>query len=174
MPDQFTPTPPQTASTIVKTRVSMRTTVILGVTVAFLLGLGAYGFGFLPKPIAEEEGAPSNAPALSCADSCDQNRPNCVLNVTAKQGDPAVCDEQAAVCKNNCQASAAAASIKTQPPALPAATSSDTLVPDQKCLGDCDTAYRACKADETVPPDTCVSAFNVCTAECKPVEPANY
>jgi len=171
MPGPGAEIPPQAVSTVVRTGVSVRTTVILGVTLAFLLGLGAYGFGFLPKANVEEGSVPSNMQSLSCADACDKQQQDCVLNVTARQGDPAECIKQAAVCKNHCQASAAAASIETQPPAPPAATSTDTLVPDPKCLGDCDAAYQSCKSDETMPLDSCVSSYNACIAQCKSVEP---
>jgi hypothetical protein len=152
-------------------RYTLGSVIVIGVTLALLIGLGAYGIVFLPKSNAEESGVPSNVRSVSCTDACEQDRRDCVLNATAKQGDTAACEVQDTMCKNNCEASPAAVPIE-KPPAPPVATSTDALVPDPDCLGDCDTAYRACKADATMPPDVCVSAYNVCTAPCRLVEPA--
>jgi len=83
-------------TTLVTTKTSTGTKVVVGTLIGFMLGLAAYGFGFLPMLQQKTVKAPVYQP--TCMDACYNNDKIC-----RTQNKPAICDQNLIVCSQSCQ-----------------------------------------------------------------------
>jgi len=200
MPDQPIQTPPsitpQPVQTIVKTGVTTRAKILIAVSFAFLFGLGAYGFGFLPfmnEPNKEQEAA------ATCQDTCKQRQTICD-NLT-EQKDKDACQAEIDQCWKSCLPPSApfvacsdscklkkqdCVTVRTekqldtalcdqdevacqqlcQTPPTDTSSTGASVIPDA-CQNGCSEMYGKCK-DSGQPFEVCDPAMKQCLQQCTP------
>lgn len=131
-------------TTLVTTKTSTGTKVVIGVLAALALGFAAYGFGFLPM-LQQKAAAPA---APSCLDTCYNTDKIC-----RSQDKPDVCDQNLKLCMNGCPTQTAA-----QPAAQPAY--------QPTCTDTCQNNDKICRSQNK--PDVCDQQLSDCNKYCQP------